>query len=233
MIAKTIAERESAIPLLYPGDHLTQEEFHRRYEAYPDETHFELIAGIVYMMAPAGFEHGKSGYDIIGVFSAYEAATPGVLGASAPTVILGPDSEPEPDVVLMIAPENGGQTRLRRVKHKDYIEGAPELVVEVAYSSVAIDLHSKRSDYQRAGVREYIVICLNERSVRWFNLAADKELEIGADGVLKCQQFPGLWIDTRALLHRNANRLISTLQQGLNSHEHQEFVSQLAARKQA
>jgi Uma2 family endonuclease len=224
-------QRSQRVPLLYPGDHLSQPEFHRRYEAYPDDTRFELIGGIVYMMAPAGFDHGKSGYDIITILGMYEAATPGVLGASGPTIILGPDSEPEPDVVLMIDPDCGGRTRLKQIKHKHYIEGPPELVVEVSHSTTSIDLHSKRRDYQRAGVLEYIVVCLGDRCVRWFDLENDRERSLDESGVLKCTTFPGLWLDTRALLERDPSRLVATVKKGLKTAEHREFVKRLAAER--
>jgi Uma2 family endonuclease len=224
---------KQTIPPLYPGDHLSQPEFHRRYEAYQDDTRFELIGGIVYMMAPAGFEHGKSGYDITTVLGVYEAATPGVLGATGPTVILGESSEPEPDVVLLVAPDHGGQTRLKQIDNKHYIEGGPELVVEVSHSTVSMDLHSKRKDYRLGGVCEYIVICLGESTIRWFDLRRDEEVPIGDDQVLRSFIFPGLWIDTQALLDRSGSRLMKTLQRGIDSREHQEFVARLAAQHQS
>lgn len=181
------------------------------------------------MMAPAGFEHGRSGYDLTGVLWAYERATPGVVGALGPTVILGASSEPEPDLVLLIAPDHGGRTRLKQINRKHYIEGPPELIVEVAHSSLTLDLNAKRKDYQRGGVHEYIVICLPEPSVRWFDLQQDAELPLGENGVLRSSAFPGLWIDTPALLDRNLDRVMKTLQRGIASREHQEFVARLAA----
>lgn len=232
MSSRTLKQRkrnEQGVPLLRAGDRLSQPEYHRRYEAYPADTRFELVGGIVYMMAPAGFEHGRSGYDITGIFWAYERDTPGVVGATGPTVILGDTSEPEPDLVLMIAPDHGGRTRLKQINHKHYIEGPPELVVEVAHSTVSFDLNAKRKDYLRGGVLEYIVICLPEPSVKWFDLQQDDELPLGENGVLRSKAFPGLWIDTLALLNRNSGLLMKTLQRGIDSGEHQEFVARLAA----
>ncbi len=37
-----------AIPLLENGDRLTREEFHRRYEAMPENVKAELINGVVF-----------------------------------------------------------------------------------------------------------------------------------------------------------------------------------------
>jgi len=230
--AKRTRRRESQLPLLYSGDHLDQEEFHRRYEAYPDDTRFELIGGIVYMMAPAGFEHGRSGFDLCGILSMYEAATAGVVGVSGATVILGDSSEPQPDVALLIEPDCGGQTRLKQIKHNQYIEGPPELILEVSHSTVAIDLHAKRADYHRAGVREYVVVCLAERKIRWFDLGANKELAVDRKGILKSLVFPGLWIDVVALVSRNPDRLVTTLKRGIKTKEHARFVKELAAKRQ-
>ena len=66
------------------------------------------------------------------------------------TILLAEDGEPQPDACLILRSDRGGQTR----DEEGYLAGAPELVVEVASSSEAYDLHSKKRDYERAGVRE-------------------------------------------------------------------------------
>ena len=70
------------------------------------------------------------------------------------TVRLDLDNEPQPDALLLIDPARGGQVRF---SPDDYIEGSPELVAEVASSSVSYDLHAKLHVYRRNGVREYVV----------------------------------------------------------------------------
>jgi Uma2 family endonuclease len=228
----TAVVHDGKVPLLRAGQRLTQPEFHRRYEAYPDpDVKFELIGGIVYTMAPAGFDHGRRGFEICGVLNLYEAATPGVTGVLGATVVLGTLSEPQPDLALLIEPQCGGQTRLKRIKDKQYIHGPPELVVEVSHSTVGIDLREKRVDYRDAGVCEYIVVCLEERTVRWFDLSTDTPLVIDSRGVLKSRSFPGLWIDVAALVNRDIKRLVSTVQRGIRTKAHQRFVACLAARR--
>lgn len=224
---------ESNVPLLYPGDRLKQPEFHRRYEAYPDRTaKFELIGGIVYMMAPAGYEHGRGDYKFTGLLFQYERATPGVEGAQNITVVLGSESEPQPDNVLLVRSEYGGRVRIRGKKTK-YIVGPPELVLEVAHSSRAIDLHEKRLDYRQGGVSEYVVFDIERGVVHWFDLTADVPLVLPADGILRSRQFPGFWVDTRALVARDIQRLAECLEEGLRSDEHQQFVEQLTARRKS
>src|SRR5262245_53501878 len=99
------------LPPLRPGERLTQPEFHRRYEAHPDDTKFELIGGVVYMSSPARLPHGEIWVALTGVFANYVAATPGTGAAGDVTTILGPQSEPQPDLILRIQASHGGRTR--------------------------------------------------------------------------------------------------------------------------
>src|SRR5436309_3358825 len=98
-------------PILENGDRLTQPEFHRRYEQYPDHVKFELIGGIVYMTSPLRRRHGKYHPELSGVFWLYKDGTPGVEVLDNTTMILGEESEPQPDLALRILTEYGGQSR--------------------------------------------------------------------------------------------------------------------------
>jgi len=217
-------------PLLHSGDHLTQREFHRRYEAYPDsQARFELIGGVVYMMSPAGFDHGRGDNRISGLLFQYERMTPGVCGAQNVTVILGEASEPQPDNVLLILSDYGGRVKITRRGKSRYIVGPPELILEVAHSSLAIDLHEKRGDYHASGVLEYIVLDLKGNEVHWFDLAANKPIDIPKDRILRSRVFPGFWLDARALVAGDVSRLADCLDEGLASPEHRRFVEKLAA----
>ena len=85
--------------------------------------------------------------------------------AANATVRLDLDNEPQPDALLRIDSAAGGQSRLST---GDCIEGAPELIVEVAASSAAYDLHDKLRAYRRSGVREYVVWRVPDRQLDWF-----------------------------------------------------------------
>ena len=112
-----------------------------------------------------------------------------------------------------------------------YIGGAPELVVEVAKSSRKFDLGAKRDDYERAGVREYIVVTLDPDEVHWFVRRGRKLVKMrrDRDGLYRSKVFPGLWLDPTALLRRDFAAVLATLDRGLASPEHAEFVAKLAA----
>jgi Uma2 family endonuclease len=118
------------IPPLENGDRLTRYEFERRYNAMPHLKKAELIEGIVYMAAALRFRsHGQPHSRIMTWLGVYETTTLGVALGIEPTVRLDLDNEPQPDAVLLIEENSGGQAR---VSEDDYIEGAPELVVEIA-----------------------------------------------------------------------------------------------------
>lgn len=56
--------------------------------------------------------HGQPHSWMIGWLVAYEAMTPGVAVGIKPTVRLNSDNELQPDAVLLINPEAGGQSQL-------------------------------------------------------------------------------------------------------------------------
>lgn len=84
------------------------------------------------MPSPLKAHHGKTQPQLNLWLTLYQAATPGTEVFDNTTVILGEDSEPQPDNHLLISPECGGQTHENK---RGYLVGAPELVAEVALSS--------------------------------------------------------------------------------------------------
>src|SRR5262245_50115440 len=85
------------LPPLKDGDRMTQEEFHRRYEAYPEHVKIELVGGVVYVATPMKRPHGVTSPALCLVLGVYQAQTPGVELAGDMTAILGEKSEPQPD----------------------------------------------------------------------------------------------------------------------------------------
>lgn len=89
---------------------MSQEEFHRRYETYPDDVKIELIGGIVYMASPPKLPHSNYHVKLSHIFSFYEDDTPGIQVADNATTILDEESEPQPDLSIRILRECGGQS---------------------------------------------------------------------------------------------------------------------------
>jgi hypothetical protein len=223
---------KTTIPILEPGDRLTRGEFERRYATMPNLKKAELIEGVVYMPSPVRAEqHGEPDSNLAGWLFIYKLHTPGLWSPSNATVRLDQDNEPQPDNILMIRPNYGGQTQL----DEGYIEGPPELVAEISASSVSIDLHTKLKVYRRNGVKEYIVWRVFDRAIDWFILRDGEYVLLAADsdGILRSETFPGLWLNVSAMLEEKLDVVLATLQQGISSPGHKEFVAQLASRKQA
>src|SRR5262245_24192306 len=156
------------IPPLQNGDRLNRYEFERRYEAMPGLKRAELIEGVVQLPSPVKVtQHGRPHGLVVNWLGFYAATTTGVDFACEPTVRLDLDNEPQPDACLFILPAHGGSTR---ISEDDYLEGAPELIAEVAATSASHDLHSKLAAYRRNGVREYVVWRVLDREINWFAL---------------------------------------------------------------
>jgi Uma2 family endonuclease len=210
------------------GDRLTRDEFERRYHRMPHVQKAELIEGVVFMPSPVRHDgHGRQHFRLIGWLALYEAATPGVEGSDNATARLDVINEPQPDALLIIHPDCGGQAR---ISQDGYVEQAPELVAEVVASSVSIDLNAKFEAYRRCGVREYVVWRVLDRAIDWFVLREEKyaRLEAGPDGIHRSEVLPGLWLDAQALAREDRARVMEVARQGTASAGHAAFVKRLA-----
>ena len=215
------------IPLLENGDRLTRKEFERRYHAMPRLKKAELIEGIVFMPSLLHFErHAEPHARIMGWLGIYWAATPGVELADNATLRLDADNEFQPDALLRLPERAGGTSRISR---DDYLEGAPELIVEVASTSASHDLHDKRKVYRRNGIREYLVWLVREKRLLWFVLEDDEyqPLQPGPDGLWHSRGFPGLALNGQALLAGDLARVLADQQRCLGGEEHRRFVEAL------
>ncbi|NEO38972.1 MAG: Uma2 family endonuclease [Moorea sp. SIOASIH] len=213
----TISTPPLTIPPLENGDKLTRFEFEQRYAAMPQVKKAELIEGYVYMPSPVRIrQHGDPHARIMAWLGVYWAATPEVQVADNPTVRLDADNEVQPDALLRIE-ENGQST----ISNDDYVEGAPELIVEIAASSASYDLHQKLNVYRRNQVQEYLVWRVYDQELDWFCLQEGKYIALQPDqaGILTSTIFPGLWLAKSALLSGDLGTVLAVLQQGVGSRE--------------
>jgi len=220
------------IPKLASGDRLTRDEFERRYTAMTHVKKAELIDGEVYMPMPVSWEnHGSPHAEMMFVFSMYKIHTNGVDTGDNATVRLDDDTEPQPDITMIVRPESGG-----RITFADgFIEGSPELIVEISATTASIDLNRKMLAYQRNGVSEYIVWRTYDEAIDWFLLRDGLFVRQLPDecGIHKSVAFPGLWLNVTALLEPDMSAVLQTLMQGTASPEHAEFVEELRSRTAA
>jgi hypothetical protein len=195
----------------------------------------ELIEGVVHMPSPVRFQHHSSPhFKVIGWLVQYQAATPGVEGGDNGSIRLDLDNMPQPDAFLLVLPSHGGRVR---ISEDDYVERAPELVAEVAASSVSFDLHTKLQVYRRNEVREYLVWRVEDQEFDWFVLREGRyeRLPLSPDNRYQSEAFPGLWLDPAALIRGDMRSVLEVARQGLATPEHAAFVARLeeAARRNA
>jgi Uma2 family endonuclease len=218
------------IPPLENGDRLTRDEFERRYNAMPESVKAELIEGMVFMSSAVRFrEHGSQQLAMGTWIGVYLAATPGLEGGDNTTVRLDSASEPQPDLLLRVSPQLGGQSQ---TSEDGYIVGAPELAGEIAASSASYDLHEKLTVYRRNGVREYVVWRVLDSAIDWFVLRKGQyqAMPLDATGLYRSEVFPGLWLDPAAMVGGDLAKVLAILQQGIANPEHALFVEELKRR---
>ena len=222
--------RISDPPPLNAGDRLSRAEFERRYQARPDLKKAELIEGIVHMPSPVhNLQHGRPHLILNTWLGVYIAGTPGVTGSDNATVRLDNENEVQPDVLLRLDTALGGRSG---ITEDDYISGPPELIAEIAASSIAYDMYDKRRVYARNGVQEYLVAQAYEQRVDWFVLREGvyESLQPDTEGIMRSEVFPGLWLPVDALWAGDIAAMLRVLQQGLVSPEHTACVAGLQER---
>jgi hypothetical protein len=211
---------------LVTGMRMTREEFLAAWEELPDLKRAELIDGEVWVASPVRIDHWQP-EGLIGLWlGMFSLRTIGCqFGHNGTWEMLG--SIPQPDVFLRIAPAYGGQSS----DGKKFPIGAPELAVEICVTSRDYDFGPKLHLYRRAGVREYITLETFRNRIVWRALEEDRYREVAPDenGVYRSERFPGLWLDSKALIANDGAKLLATLEQGLATPEHAAFVEELAA----
>lgn len=133
----------------------TVEEYHRMAETgilTPHER-VELIRGAVRRMSPKNRPHVIATARILALLGKKLEGRASVY-PGAPVVLERLQSEPEPDILVCSNPH---------VEAYGTDATAPLLVIEVADSSLRIDLGDKASLYAEAGIPEYWVVNLVER----------------------------------------------------------------------
>lgn len=209
------------------GERMSRQRFIDLWDRLPGVRFAELIDGEVFLASPFTIPHGD--YDVLfsSLAGAYCARTPGCRGASSPTWYLL-DSAPQPDLCVRILPEYGGQSSVEG----RFGSGPPELIAEITFSSHTIDFGRKLQLYERGGVTEYVTLDVLNRSIRWRTLEDGKYRPLrSVRGVFHSRVFPGLWLNAKAFWNNDGGKAFDTLEAGLATAEHAEFVARLAAAK--
>ncbi|MBQ9478138.1 MAG: Uma2 family endonuclease [Selenomonadaceae bacterium] len=134
--------------------------------AYREEYEkYELINGEVHMMSRPSFEHGDVEVNIANLFRTYLRCKR-CRALLEPNVRLSDKDQFIPDVVIVCNPE---------ILNDPWIEGVPDLVVEVLSPSTArYDKFSKKALYEKYGVKEYWIVDPANRTIEIYHLVEGK-----------------------------------------------------------
>jgi Uma2 family endonuclease len=206
-------------PPLESGDHLSRDEFHRRYLEHPEIKRAELVDGVVYVSSPVGNVHSVPHGKVVGWMFAFCARTPGIELAVDGTVFLPSGDEVQPDACVYRLPPTGNVRLVKRREGRqtvEYLEGAPEFVFEVAASSASYDLHSKKRAFEQSGVLEYVVWQIYDRRITWFRMQNGRYAEVEPDenGVIESTVFPGLRLAVAKMLDGDDAGVLAALDAG-------------------
>lgn len=184
--------------------------FHALYARTPEEFRAELIDGVVYVASPVRYgKHDEHAALIRTWLGVYAPSRSEVKVGNEASLVLDDENEVHPDAFLF---RTGPGAQLTETAD-GYLEGSPELVVEVAASSVSRDLHQKKDAYARNGVREYLVWRVEDGVIDWFELSDGRyrARELPGSGVVESNAFPGLVLDVRAALRLDASAVLTAL----------------------
>lgn len=134
----------------------TVEEYHKAYAAGAlGEGRVELLEGEVYIMSPMGYRHR---YFVAALTEALiKTFAQGAMVMPQCSLIIAPNSEPEPDLMLLRPP-------LSTYKDRDPYPQDTLLVIEVSDTTLAQDRSLKVPLYAKASIPEiWIVNLLEER----------------------------------------------------------------------
>lgn len=218
---------KTQIPPLENGDRMNRYEFEARSSIPTAPKKLELINGVVFMAAALRYRsHGLPHSYIMGWLALYAANTPGVELADNATIRLDVDNEPQPDALLRIETDFGGQSQISK---DDYIEGAPELIVEIAGSTFSYDLHDKLEVYRRHGVKEYIVWRVYDHQIDWLYLREGRYISLLPNemGLIESKTFPGLVLALESMLEHNLLDVLAQQQEQLKCESYVEFCRRL------
>jgi len=188
------------------GDVMRREEFHRLYSECEGLERVELIEGVVYLPSPIRSEgHGDEQMLVLDWLSAYRGLRTDIKVSPPVSVLLDDDNEPEPDALMY--------RRDDTAMVDGYLAKGPELIVEIAATSAARDLHQKKRAYERNGVREYIVWRTKDEALDWFRLSEQGYVSVapGDDGIIESEEFPGLRLDVPAMLRLDREAVLAAL----------------------
>ncbi len=153
-----------------------------------DRTRYEVIDGELYMTPPPSISHQFASVRLLTKMSNFVESRGLGIVFSAPLGVRLPNQPVpvQPDIVFV-------SSARKSIIGKEYIEGAPDLVVEIlSPGNWMYDRHEKFRLYQTSGVSEYWIVDYRAKTVEVFVLEEGEFTLIGKWGVGETASSRGL-----------------------------------------
>jgi Uma2 family endonuclease len=163
----------------------------------PDDERYELIQGELLMTPAPNTEHQRISRELGFKMVAFVKDNDlGEVFYAPCDVYLDKENTVQPDILFV------SKERLKIIA-KNYIQGAPELVVEIISEQSAYrDTIQKKMLYARFGVKEYWIAAPNEKMIEVYYLA-DKGYRLTKtyfyNDILKSQVLPGFKLELKQI----------------------------------
>jgi Uma2 family endonuclease len=161
-----------------------------------DDRSVELIAGEIVEMPPEGLDHAQGSTDTADYLRS-QLGDRALIRDAKPITLPEQDSEPAPDIAV-VAPLR----EVYRTEHHPYPENI-FLLIEFSRTSLAKDTQVKRRLYARAGIPDYWLVNLSDRTVLIYREIADgdyQSVQVLATGTIAPLAFPDVQLAIAALL---------------------------------
>lgn len=173
-----------------------------------EETKADLIDGVIYMQSPPADIHERIFVFLIGILNAFVVRKRlGIVRGSRTTLKFSEANGTQPDIVFM------SNTSRNRV-HPYYLEGAPEVIVEILSPSTRkLDRGKKMTLYAKYGALEYWQIDPDGQVTEFFqnHNGAWLPMPVGDDEIFRSEAIPGFWLNTQWLFAEEMPDILDTV----------------------
>jgi len=167
------------------------------YLTWPEEERWEIIGGTAFCMIPApNLKHQSLVVTLSRILSTHFLGKKCRLFVAPTDLVLDESNVVQPDL-LVVCDEN----KLTETN----VQGAPDLVVEILSPSTRLkDKREKKALYERAGVREYLVVYPEEEMVEQYRFIDGRYASdvFNWDQTLPLFAFPGLEVNLREVFEK-------------------------------
>lgn len=173
-----------------------------------EEAKADLIDGVIHMQSPPADVHERIFIFLTGILNAFVVRRKlGIVRGSRTTLKFSEANGTQPDIVFI---SNSSRNRV----HPYYMDGAPEVVVEILSPSTRkLDRGKKMALYAKHGALEYWQLDPENQIAEFFRNynGAWLPMPVSDDDVFHSEFIPGFWLNTNWLFAEECPDIVETV----------------------